>query len=91
MHAQELEKTAVSCLKRILADPQAVPFPKVRDFFTSDSWESLFPMEQFRIFRMLLERVEYDGDSRALSLSLSLAGIRRFQEELAPAPERIPA
>ncbi len=40
---------------------------------------------------MLLERVEYDGESRALSLSLSPLGIRRFQDELAPAAERIPA
>lgn len=91
VHAQELEKMAIDFLKRIVADPQAVPFPRVRDFFASDSWESLFPVEQFRVFRMLLEQVEYDGKSRALSLSLSQPGIRRFQEELAPTAERIPA
>lgn len=90
LHAQGLEEAAIDCLKRIVADPQAVPHPQVRDFFDS-TWQSLFPVEQCRIFHLLLEEVEYDAETRALNLTLSGVGMRRFQEEIAPAAERIPA
>jgi site-specific DNA recombinase len=46
-------------------------------------WEALTPLEQARILRLLVERVEYDGASGRLSVTFHPTGIKALADELA--------
>ncbi|MDP3938548.1 MAG: recombinase family protein [Deltaproteobacteria bacterium] len=54
-------------------------------------WETLFSREQARIVRLLLERVEYDGRSGTLALSIRPGGVQALTEELGVTGEEAPA
>lgn len=45
-------------------------------------WESLSPREQARLLALLIERVEYDGESETVSVTFRPTGFRAVAEEL---------
>ncbi len=45
-------------------------------------WDTLSPREQARVIRLLVERVDYDGDKGTVSVTFHPAGIRTLAEEL---------
>jgi site-specific DNA recombinase len=45
-------------------------------------WEALFPKEQARILRLLVERVGYDGREGALRITFRPTGIRALAGEV---------
>ena len=45
-------------------------------------WDALFPREQARIVRLLVERVGYDGEAGSLTLRFRPSGIRSLAEEV---------
>jgi len=55
------------------------------------TWDALFPREQARIVRLLVERVGYDGERGTLALTLRPTGIRRLAEEMGGAEGVNPA
>ena len=44
-------------------------------------WEMLAPREQVRLIRLLVQRVDYDGEQGTVSVSLNPAGISMFSDE----------
>ncbi|MFW6115852.1 MAG: recombinase family protein [Chloroflexota bacterium] len=44
-------------------------------------WEQLFPREQWRILRLLIERVDYDGGEGTLQITFRDSGIKTLAEE----------
>jgi site-specific DNA recombinase len=47
-------------------------------------WESLSLKEQARVLRLLIERVDYDGDEGSVSVTFRSTGIRTLAEENTP-------
>ena len=45
-------------------------------------WEHLFPKEQARIVRLLIERIDYHGGEGTLEITFREAGIKTLCEEL---------
>jgi site-specific DNA recombinase len=45
-------------------------------------WETLAPREQARIVRLLVQRVEYDGEKSTVSVTFHPAGIKTLADEL---------
>jgi site-specific DNA recombinase len=45
-------------------------------------WETLSPREQVRIIRLLVQRVDYDGEKGTVSVTFHPAGIKTLAEEL---------
>jgi len=45
-------------------------------------WETLSPREQVRIIRLLVERVDYDGEKGTVSVTYHPAGIKTLTDEL---------
>ncbi len=83
MNAQAMEEAAVACLRQVVADPKTPLTGKLREFF-DHSWEALFPAERIRVFRSLIDRVEYDGRTRAMRLNVSERGAQALARELDP-------
>ena len=81
VNAQAMEEAAVGCLRKVVADSKIPSREKIQGFFER-SWEVLFPAERIRIFRSVLERVDYDGRTEALSLVLSEKGLQGLVREL---------
>ncbi len=46
-------------------------------------WETLAPREQVRVIRLLVQRVDYDGDKGTVSVSFHPAGIKTLSREAA--------
>lgn len=46
-------------------------------------WETLTPREQVRVIRLVVQRVDYDGDKGTVSVSFHPAGIKMLSRELA--------
>ena len=46
-------------------------------------WDELFPRQQCRIMRLLIQRVDYDGTEGALDISFRDSGIKALAEEAA--------
>jgi site-specific DNA recombinase len=46
-------------------------------------WDQLFPKEQARILRLLIERIDYHGGDGTLDITFRDVGIRTLKEELA--------
>ena len=46
-------------------------------------WEQLFPKEQARILRLLIERIDYHGSEGTLEITFRDVGIKTLKEELA--------
>jgi site-specific DNA recombinase len=46
-------------------------------------WDTLSPHEQARIVRLLVERVDYDGSQKVVSITFHPAGIKTLADELA--------
>jgi len=46
-------------------------------------WEHLFPREQVRILRLLIERIDYHGGEGTLEITFRDVGIKTLREELA--------
>ena len=46
-------------------------------------WEQLFPKEQARILRLLIERIDYHGGEGTLEITFRDVGIKTLREELA--------
>ena len=44
-------------------------------------WETLSPREQARLVRLLVERVEYDGEKQTVSVTLRPSGIKALAQE----------
>jgi hypothetical protein len=50
----------------------------------AEGWQQLPPLEQTRLVRLLIERVDYDGHAEQLAIALRPGGRERLaQEELA--------
>jgi site-specific DNA recombinase len=45
-------------------------------------WETLSPREQVRIIRLLVQRVDYDGEKGTVSVTFHPAGIKTLADEL---------
>ena len=45
-------------------------------------WETLAPKEQARIVRLLVERVEYDGEKGKVTMTFRPSGLRALGEDL---------
>ena len=45
-------------------------------------WETLSPREQVRIIRLLVQRVDYDGENETVSVTFHPAGIKMLADEL---------
>jgi site-specific DNA recombinase len=45
-------------------------------------WETLAPREQVRVIRLLVQRVDYDGDKGTVSVTFHPAGIKMLSNEL---------
>ncbi len=50
-------------------------------------WETLSPREQVRIVRLLIERVDYDGEKGTVSVTFHPSGIKTLADELKEAGE----
>jgi len=50
-------------------------------------WDTLAPREQVRLIRLLVQRVDYDGDKGTVSVSFHAAGIKTLSRESAEVPE----
>jgi site-specific DNA recombinase len=50
-------------------------------------WDELFPREQARVLRLLVQRVDYDGGGGTIRFTFRPTGIRALAEELEPAGE----
>jgi site-specific DNA recombinase len=48
-------------------------------------WETLAPREQARVIRLLVQRVDYDGEKGTVSVSFHPAGIKILSREFAEA------
>lgn len=46
-------------------------------------WESLAPREQVRVIRLLVQRVDYDGEKETVSVTFHPAGIKMLSREVA--------
>lgn len=79
VNAQSIEEAAVVCLRQAMDGRE-----RLKDFFAF-TWETLFPAERARIFRSVLERLDYDAGSGALNLALDERGIQELGREIAPA------
>jgi len=66
-------------LGRELVDEKAVA--KALELF-DPVWESLSPREQARVIRLLVERVDYDGEQGTVSVTFHSAGIKTLADEL---------
>jgi site-specific DNA recombinase len=45
-------------------------------------WETLSPREQVRVIRLLVQRVDYDGEKGTVSVTFHPAGIKTLTQEL---------
>ena len=45
-------------------------------------WDALSPREQVRVIRLLVQRVEYDGEKSTVSVTFHPAGIKTLADEL---------
>jgi len=45
-------------------------------------WETLSPREQVRVVRLLVQRVEYDGEKSTVAVTFHPAGIKTLADEL---------
>ena len=45
-------------------------------------WETLSPQEQVRIVKLLIERVDYDGEKGTVSVTFHPTGIKTLADEL---------
>jgi len=45
-------------------------------------WETLSPREQVRVIRLLVQRVDYDGEKGTVSVTFHPAGIKTLADEL---------
>ena len=45
-------------------------------------WETLSPREQARVIRLLVQRVDYDGERQTVSVTFHPAGIKTLADEL---------
>ena len=50
-------------------------------------WETLTPREQVRLIRLLVQRVDYDGEKGTVSVSFHPAGIKTLSRESAEVAE----
>ena len=50
-------------------------------------WEVLFPSEQERVIRLLVDRIEHDGRTGTLAIEFAAAGIKALADELDAAKE----
>jgi site-specific DNA recombinase len=46
-------------------------------------WETLAPREQTRVIRLLVQRVDYDGEKGTVSVTFHPAGIKMLSREIA--------
>jgi len=45
-------------------------------------WETLSPREQARVIRLLVQRVDYDGERQTVSVTFHPAGVKTLADEL---------
>jgi hypothetical protein len=48
----------------------------------SPVWDTLFPKEKRRIFRIILKEVDYEASTNKLGITLSERGLKLFNSEL---------
>jgi site-specific DNA recombinase len=75
--AAEIERFVIDQIRRYGRDT-ALPAEAIFD----PDWDSLSLCDQARILRLLVERVDYDGRSGDISITLHPAGITALTEEL---------
>jgi site-specific DNA recombinase len=76
--AAEIERFVIDQIRRYGRDT-ALPAEATFD----PDWDSLSLCDQARLLRLLVERVDYDGRSGAISITFHPAGIKALTEELA--------
>ena len=54
-------------------------------------WDALFPREQARILRLLVERVGYDGGAGTLAITFRPSGIKALAQEVGGGREEVSA
>ena len=66
------------CLERDLVDEDEAA-RALADF--DQVWETLAPREQVRLTRLLVQRVDYDGDKGTVSVTFHSTGIKTLSQE----------
>ena len=72
--------TAAPIEQQVLEQLKAMDIPAAQTLL-AEGWSALAPLEQARVFRLLIERVDYDGRAGKLVLALHPRGPQRLAEE----------
>jgi len=78
VNANEIEIAAIECLKQIIVKDNITQ----ANIVTSDLWDSLFSCEQRRIINLIVERIDYDGPSDNISITLNQKGLQELADEV---------
>jgi len=78
VNAHEIEKAVLKCLREIIVKENITQAAVV----TSVLWDDLFSCEQRRILNLIVERVDYDGPSENISITLNQKGLQELEDEV---------
>lgn len=78
VNANEIEKAVINCVREIIAKNDITQ----AKIITSDMWDSLFSSEQRRILNLIVERVDYEGSTGSLSITLNSKGLEELKNEV---------
>lgn len=78
VNAHEMEKAVLNCLREIIIKENIVE----ANIVTYELWEDLFSYEQRRILNLIVERIDYDGPSKNISITLNQKGLQELADEV---------
>ncbi|MCX6112081.1 MAG: recombinase family protein [Proteobacteria bacterium] len=78
VNAHEIEKAVLKCLREIIVKENITQAAVV----TSALWDDLFSCEQRRILNLIVERVDYDGPSENISITINQKGLQELADEV---------
>ena len=83
MHRLGLRSVALGYLGIVLLGPLAMIFWKTFEHGFGTFWDAQAPREQARVVHLLVERVDYDGAAKRVSITFHPSGIRALADEIA--------
>lgn len=78
VNAHEMEKAVINCLREIIIKENITQ----ANIVISELWDDLFSYEQRRILNLIVERIDYDGPSKKISITLNKKGLQELADEV---------
>ncbi|MCM8782397.1 MAG: hypothetical protein NC828_05035, partial [Candidatus Omnitrophica bacterium] len=77
-------------IKKLQLEEKLLTQQEIKDALLVNSpiWDTLFPQQKYRIFRLILKQVDYDARSNKLNIILNEKGIRMLNLLLDPKKQK---